>query len=228
MAQDHTDLVMKFTLDGQPVWAECTLDVASGDTFMSDFSKPTEYDNYSNFFEVDSFTMSMSLDGDDKSTGTLQQSTSRPNSNNANPASGQFARWRSATNSEYKDIHYPLTFDKFTFERVIDHASPIFFQCCCTSKTFDSAVLVKRVSQGQVGGTVRPALGYVRIEFTKVLITGIGWDDGDVVKESCEFICQKMRINYRKQKSQGTVDTGAGLSMSWPSSRFLDIRSGRG
>ena len=66
-------------------------------------------------------------------------------------------------------------------------------------------MLVKRISQGQQGGVSRPTVGYLRMDFTKVLITGVGWDDGDVVKEKCEFICQGLKMTYRRQQADGTV-----------------------
>jgi type VI protein secretion system component Hcp len=131
---------------------------------------------------------------------------------------GAFARWRSATQQDYKSIYYPLEFDRFSFDRIIDCASPIFFQSCCTSQTFDSAALVKRVSPGDEGGVSRPAVGFLRIDFTKVLVTGINWDDGDMVKERCEFICQGMKITYRRQTAGGGVSSGGGNEFSavWP------------
>jgi type VI protein secretion system component Hcp len=231
MDQNKTDLVMQFVLDRQPVWAECALQIAPGDTLMTGFAKNTDYDSYSNFFEVNGFDFAISLKESDQSTSVLGQQPARPaqHQQKAPATTGAFARWRSATQSEYKSIYYPLEFDKFTFERVIDSASPIFFQCCCTSRSFDSAVLVKRISQGDQGGVARPTVGYLRIDFTKVLITGVDWDDGDVVKEKCEFICQQMKITYRKQKIDGTINASGEVSAIWPNpakDRSLGIRAG--
>lgn len=227
-----TDLVMKFTLHRQPVWAECALLIASDDSLMSDFTRRHDYRTYTNFFEISDFDFGLSLKESDESGGMLGQAQ-RPQTPNRTPASGAFARWRSATQQEYKAIQYPLEFDKFSFSRSIDAASPIFFQACCTSSTFDSATLVKRISQGEQGGADRPTVGYLRIDFTKVLITGIGWDDGDVVKEKCEFICQGMKITYRRQKADGTIASGRGseTQAEWPNpskDRTLGIRSGHG
>jgi type VI protein secretion system component Hcp len=225
MGDSKTDLIMKFVLERNDVEAESNLDVSPDDTLMKDFEKGTDYDDYTNFFEIDTFSMSMQLHGDDQSASTLHQHA-QSKQPSAQPASGQFARWKSASRDEYKNMRFPLEFEKFTFERVIDSASPVFFQCCCTSRTFDRAVLVKRVSQGESGSVQRPALGYLRIDFSKVLITGIGWDDGDLVKEQCEFICQKMVITYRRQDVSGNVPSGGGATMTWPAARGLDIRGG--
>lgn len=230
MDQNKTDLVMQFVLDGQPVWAECALDIAPGDTLMSDF-KSADYDNYSSFFEASNFSMSLSVKENDESSNGLSQHVRQPAQQTKSPVTGPFSRWRSATTpQEAKALasKYPVEFDTFTFERVIDRASPIFFQSCCTSTTFDSAVLVKRMSQGDQGGGSRPTVGYLRIDFTKVLITGIHWDDGDVVKETCEFICRSMKLKYRKQKADGTIASGPGTEFGafWPNDRSLGILGG--
>ena len=230
MAGNKTDLVMFFTLDRQPVWAESPLQVAPDDTLMKDFYKNTDYDSYSNFFEVTTFSMGMKLTEQDASNSAVGQHP-RPNGQPAAKSAvsaGPFARWRSATPLEYKKIPYPFEFDKFTFERVVDSASPIFFECCCKSRTFDTAVLIKRLSEGEAGGVFRPSLAYLRIEFTKVLITSISWEDGDLVKENCDFICQGMKVTYRKQSAGGTIG-GGDLSATWPNpknDRSLGIRVG--
>lgn len=230
MEQNKTDLVMRFVLKGQPVLAECVLDIWSKDTLMKDF-KSAEYDYYSNFFEIKEFDFSIALKEEDESRNVLSRNLTFAN-NAAKPAvAGAFARWRSASNAEYKKIYYPLEFDKFSFKRIIDRASPVFFQSCCRSETFDSAVLVKRLSQGRRGpdGETLPTVGYLRIDFTDVLITGVDWDDGDMVEEKCDFICKGMKITYRKQKDDGTIDGGGGeTSAVWPNpnnDRSLRIRS---
>jgi type VI protein secretion system component Hcp len=227
MDQNKTDLAMKFVLDGQPVWAECTLAVAPKDTLMSDFMKNTGYDNYSNFFETSSFEMSLALVGEDQSTTAIHNSVRKPASANSSAPSQPFARWRTASNDEIRrGIPYPLEFDKFSFERTIDRASPIFFQSCCTSKTFDSATLVKRLAQGGVATGDQASSAYLRIDFFKVLITGINWDDGDVVKEKCEFICQEMKIKYRRQNQDGSIAQDKHYTAHWPTDRSLFIRTG--
>jgi type VI protein secretion system component Hcp len=225
MDKSNADIVMKFVLEGKPVFAECTLDIASDDTLMKDFLPArNNQSSYANFFEVSDFDLAISLKESDDVGGR-----SGARSAGAQAAGGAFARWRSAANADYKSIYYPLEFDNFNFERIIDRASPIFFQSCCKSQSFESAALVKRIAQGNKGGVTRPAVGFLRIDFTNVLITGIDWSDGDVIKERCEFICQKMQITYRKQRSDGTVSVGFGneFTATWPNpekDRSLGIR----
>jgi type VI protein secretion system component Hcp len=206
--KNPTDLMMRFEYEsGQPVWSECTLDIADGDDMAKDFMRNTGYDNYTNFFEVSNFAFGISLNPQE---GGASASASQPR--HGQPSAGdtrEFARWRSAVGEEFKQISpkYPLDFDRFTFERVIDSASPKFFQACCKSETFGSAVLIKRLSQGGQGpdGQPRPSVSYLRMEFNDVLIVGINWDDGEVIKEKCEFICRGMTIRYRRQMADGTI-----------------------
>jgi type VI protein secretion system component Hcp len=204
---NKTDLVMLFVLDGQPVWGECALDVWSKDTLMTEF-KPADYDNYSNFFEVKSFDFKIALKEDDQTGAATSTSTA---------ATGPFARWRSASNSEYKKIrNYPLEVDTFSFTRAIDSASPIFFQSCCQSRTFDKAILVKRLSQGGPADAPLPAAAYMRIELTDVLITNISWDDGDMVEEKCDCLCRGITVTYRQQGDDGRILASGGPPAVWP------------
>jgi type VI protein secretion system component Hcp len=227
MDQNKTDLVMQFVQNGQPIWAESNLDIDPKDTLMQDFSRNTTYDNYTNFFEVSNFTFSMTLDGSEQSTSALSPQARLTTQPPKAPAK-DFARWRSATSKEAAGIPYPLEFENFTFERTIDSASPIFFDSCCRSTEFDSAVLVKRISQGDLGGTVRPSVGYLRIDFTKVLIVGVNWDDGDLVKEQCQFISRQLEIRYRQQDVSGSVGPGAEMFAHWPTPRSRIINGGSG
>jgi type VI protein secretion system component Hcp len=217
--QNKTDLVMQFVLKGNPVWAECALDVWKGDTLMKDF-KPADYDNYSSFFEIKDFDIKLALKDRDEPDS--------PSAVAKSGATGPYPRWRSASDREYKNIPYPLEVDAFSFTRVIDSASPIFFENCCRSITFDSAVLVKRLSQGSGSGDAQlPSAGYMRIDFKEVLITSIGWDDGDMVEEKCACLCRGMTITYRKQNDDGTIGAAGETRAVWPNpkhDRTLNIR----
>jgi type VI protein secretion system component Hcp len=225
--QSKTDMVMKFTLkSGKDVNAECALDIDAGDTFMEGFT-PATYQDYSNFFEVLDFDLGMAVKEDDENVSTLSQPhRSAAGNGQASRVAGQFARWRSATDDDIKrgKIKYPVEFDKFSFSRLIDSASPIFFQYCCNSTSFKSAVLVKRVSQG----ISRPALGYLRFEFQDVLIIGVNWDDGDVVKESCTFICKDLVVKYKPQQAKGTLDPKGVAPAHWNQSDAGSAGGGTG
>ncbi|HVY16441.1 MAG TPA: type VI secretion system tube protein Hcp [Rhodopila sp.] len=194
-----TDTVMKFEFEKKPVYAECTLSVASGDSLMDGFRPGVAgvKSSYSNFFEVHDSNFSMSLKEDD----------SMKTSGDAGP----FASWRSATDEEAEKIKYPFEFDKFSFKRTVDQASPLFFYNCCNSITFDSATVVKRLNQGGD----RPSMGIMRIDFYTVLLTGVDWTDGELIQESCEFICQKMKITLRRQGANGVISAAGEVVMTW-------------
>jgi type VI protein secretion system component Hcp len=197
-----TDTVMKFELKGKPVFSECTLDVAKNDTLMEGFraAQPGVRTSYSNFFEVYDFDFDMSI-----KEGDVKEKPAE------GLGSGPFARWRSTVGDEYKKIKYKMEFDKFSFKRTVDRASPIFFANCCSSITFDSATLVKRLAQG---GDRAPA-GILRIDFEKVLLIGLDWSDDDLIKESCDFICQKVKITIRQQQTSGTISSAQEYVVTW-------------
>lgn len=231
MEQGKSDMVMRFTLDGRPVWAECSLDVAPGDSMMEGFQQ-SSYDSYSNFFEITDFEFGIALSDQDESVSALGQHAKQGHQHARPPAGaapaaakGKFVRWRSAKEDEYRKIKYPLEFDKFTFTRAIDGASPIFFQACCNTQSFTSAALVKRVSEGDRGQGSGPAVGFLRIDFKDVLITGVDWDDGEVIREKCTFICKAMRLQYRQQSPGGSLLSPVG--MSWDQSRDGQPGEGR-
>ena len=201
--QPKTDTVMKFHLNkNQDLNTECTLSVATGDTLMDGF-KAASGKASGNFFEVHDFEFGMSLKQQEDDN---QSKKPKPDSD-----LGAFALWRSATDSQYKDAvkGYPLEFDKFSLKRTIDCVSPIFFQNCLSSTSFSSATLVKRVAPGGEQAVV----GFLRIDFTDVLLTGIDWADGDLVSESIDFICKKMVIQLKTQGADGTLT--APKSITW-------------
>jgi type VI protein secretion system component Hcp len=212
MDRADTDLVMKFVLNGQPVLAECMLEVAPPrvDPLMEGFTHSTDY-RTSTFFEIADFDFGMALK-EDEATDKGFGDTYRMRDGAGQAIVGAFSRWRSALRTEIRSIKYPVELDKFSFSRNIDRASPVFFEKCCTSTTFDSATLVKRISQG---GEDRPSVGYLRIDFTSVLITGLSWDDGEMVKEKCEFISKKMTIKYRRQQADGSITSQGEQQVMW-------------
>lgn len=218
MADEHkTDILMLFKLkDGTGVDAECALGKMNGDDFMDEF-EPQSYQDYSNYFQVKTFNYHFELEEADASTGSGEQ-TSVP-THKAGPAAappppptkpapsnvkGAFASWRAATDAEAEKMLFKLDFPPFEFERVIDAASPIFFDHCTKSKSFRSAILVKRKSFSRDADTNAPQ-AYLRIDFTYPLIVGVNWDDGDLTTEKVQFICQKFKVQYKQQRPDGTM-----------------------
>lgn len=201
-----SDIVMRFVdKNGRPVWAESALGVLKDDPFMEGFDPISSYDDYSNFFEVTTFSFTVAVKPKDEAVSTLSQAPRGSLTSGRSPAStDQFSRWRSATDEDYKKLKFPIEFDEFSFSRVIDGASPAFFSACCNQESFRSATLVRRIATGTRGGAQRQAAGFLRLEFKDVLLTGINWDDGELVTESVTFICKALRVRYRQQ----TADAG--------------------
>ncbi len=135
---------------------------------------------------------------------------------NSGAGRGAFASWRSATDAAAKLLKFPLEFDKFSFSKVIDAASPILFQNCVNSIPFLSATLVKRISQGgEDAKGMRPTVSYLSFEFKSVYITSINWDDGEVVKEKIQFTADYLMLRYRPQLEDGTVSTKGEQMVEW-------------
>lgn len=211
--QTKAELMMRFVLKptatqaGGDVYAESASDIVPDDPFMEGF-QAADYDDYSNFFDVQSFDFSMAVKPQDDGVGALS------NAGRGNGAHGhggvpvahdQFSRWRSATEHEYSKIKFPIEFDSFSFTRVIDGASPIFFSACVNQNSFRSATLVKRIASVRTSDGQRLSLGYLRFEFHDVLLTSFAWTDGDLVTETCSFICKKMTIKYRRQRPDSSL-----------------------
>jgi type VI protein secretion system component Hcp len=121
-------------------------------------------------------------------------------------ASGQFSRWRSATDDSWKkDGAYPAQIQQFSATRKIDRATPVLFDYCCRKENFVSASVIKRKAACAADGASFEALSYLRMDFTTVLISGLNWNDGDVVEETVTFTAQAMRIIYWQQRPNGTL-----------------------
>lgn len=229
-----TDMVMRFVHGRRParlkdkeIDAECALAVDPNDKMMDGFRAISSYHDWSNFFEITEFGFEAELsEGEDEASSKgpppppLPSSfQSRPNAHGlalpkpagagANGKSGpemSFKKWRSAVGDEYRKILYPTEFRNFSFKRLIDGTSPVFFEACCYAWIFSKAVMVKRVSRGYVDEkSPVSGIGFLRLEFSDVLITDLKWNDGEVVTEECECICRGFKAEYKPQRSSGAL-----------------------
>ena len=212
------DIAMKFVeAGGVPVYAESTLSVHKKDPLMNGFTPITDYDEYSNFFEVETFDFGMSVEPEEAGAGNMNRTVGAPGGRQAGsgttagrtPAAGakggdRFSSWRSAaTEKEAKDMKFQLTFDSFHFTRVIDAASPLFFRNCSRQIPFESAALVKRVATGVPGEPGQHSIAFLRFDFKKVLLKSVKWMDGELVTEECHFTCHELTFQYRQQDQNG-------------------------
>jgi len=119
---------------------------------------------------------------------------------------GSFARWRSATDDSWQQAGaYPAYINEFSFTRLIDMASPVLFDFCCRKESFPFVTFIKRKAAIAGSSTEPESLAYLRIDLANVLLTSIRWSDGDIVEETCQMKCQKMRIIYWQQDFDSTL-----------------------
>jgi len=129
---------------------------------------------------------------------------------------GAFARWRSATGDSWKQAGaYPAYINEFSFTRLIDMASPVLFDFCCRKEAFPFVTFIKRKAAVTRASPLPESLAYLRIDLASVLLTSIRWSDGDIMEETCQMTCQKMRIIYWQQNADSTL-TPIG-SVDWTS-----------
>lgn len=226
MADDSTDVLMTFT-GGTKFEAECQATWAQEDTMKSDFSAGA-------FFQIEDFSLSGGLETEESSEEKSRNgSESSSGGNQLRGNGGKDGRdgglkkskkaYRGNKFANYileGSLRYPIDLQEISISRQFDKASPIFLQSCLKLVPFTKAVIVKRKVVGGVTETssVRH-LGFLRMEFTKPLITSIDWEDGDIVREKLKFVCRGLMIAYRPQKPDGSL--GDPVSMSWDPSRPL-------
>ncbi len=187
---DSTELYMKFVgFDNRPVKGESTAVIIGVGGVANPLSlgfRPRE------MFEVDSFTLSAgsSLTSSPFAKQFMQQG--------GDPKAIEELMARLGPPPDESSMS-PL--QPVTFNRPIDASSPELLQNLIKGTGYQSASLIKRKAAGRVGsGDV-----FLRVDFTNVLLTNIGWDEGDEVVEKTTFICNKVSLRYRKQEFDGSL-----------------------
>jgi type VI protein secretion system component Hcp len=191
------DLLMKFVKGSDAIDAESQTSVDSSDGFLNDFKT-------GKFFEIDEFSFGVGLEDDD-TAGAKRAAGGAPGQDRTSHGSRtRFSNWLSGEAKAY-----PVDLEPFSFSRQMDQASPLLFEMCCNSRSFSSATLIKRkAAASNVSGHA-----FLRIDFTDVLVIGVDWDSGDVVKEKCKFICRGVKVQYKPQTSDGSL--GAAVPGTW-------------
>jgi type VI protein secretion system component Hcp len=204
MAQqgDSSDLIMKFVLNGSPIAAESTTRVVSSERTPNPLLKGFKQ-GY--MFEVDEFGFKAGTTDDSGNDGETKDKRKGKTSTLATSSRpGGYQAWRSG-----KAHKYPVDLQPIAFSRAIDAASSMLIQNCIDCTSYDSATIIKRKATGGLAtGEV-----FLRLDFVGVLVTRIAWENDDVVKESCDFICRSVTISYRPQLPDGTL--GAIVSGFW-------------
>jgi hypothetical protein len=229
MANESTDVLMTFINSSGGVAAECASVWNVSDSMKADFSAGS-------FFEVEDFSFKGGLDVEDPDknkprtgfaaseggnglsdrgtgTGTGTGSASDQNKSGSRGRGSKFAKYVMGIKGWEKG--YSIEVPEITITRQMDAGSPILFSSCLNLVSFTKAILVKRKIIGGMAsqGVTVPLMGFLRIEFDQPLITGVDWDDGEVVKEKLTFVCRGGTVIYKPQKPDGTL--GAQVSVSW-------------
>ena len=146
---------------------------------------------------------------------------------------GEFASWRSAKDEDLKKLAatYTPEFKIVQFTKVIDAASPALFEACVNARKFKLVTVVKRLPQGGsmglslniglsgislgVTSTANPIFAFLRLDFSNALITSISWSDGDLVKENITFECRSVKMKYRPQNNDGSIQSSGQVNIEY-------------
>ena len=108
-----------------------------------------------------------------------------------------------AERRDRREAKESLDMREVEFTRVMDSMSTQLFQALAGCDTLDSISVVKR----KAAGSKNSGDCYLRLDFSKVLITNLDWKDAEhVVLETGKFIYRKLTMRYRPQKPDGTLD----------------------
>jgi type VI protein secretion system component Hcp len=203
MAEKSTDMLMMIEKSGQAMAAECSAAIDKTDALMKGFQ-------VGKYFEVDDFDFGISLTDTDASA----KGTSPPHNGGvtqpgqpAQKTGARFSKWVQGMGA----TAYTIEMEPFSFTRQMDIASVGLFYSCFLTKSFDAATLVMRKSGGILDtNTGISNIPFLRIDFSGILIVGIDWDGGEVVKEKCKFVCRRVSVQYRPQLHDGTAGQTVG------------------
>jgi type VI secretion system Hcp family effector len=96
------------------------------------------------------------------------------------------------------------------FTRIFDMASPILFQALVDCETLSSVAIIKR----KAANTQNSGEAYLRLDFTKVLLTELEWEDKEhYVEETGSFIYRELKVQYRQQRADGSL--GPPVAIDW-------------
>ena len=94
------------------------------------------------------------------------------------------------------------TFNDFNFTHHVDKASPLLLKACATGEHIkDGTITVRKAGKGQQE--------YLIIKMNDVLITAVTDDDSEGSNlETVSMVFAKVDLEYRPQKSDGSLDAG--------------------
>jgi type VI protein secretion system component Hcp len=223
MANEPIDVLMTFIQkSGKGVGAESRAVMHPDDQsdMCADFTEGC-------YFEIESFSFSAELsdeaDGTSGSSGTAVRNATHSRDPQKGGAQGTAAM--SGSGGKFAkyiiqgSLNYKIEPQEITISRQMDKASPILLDNCLKRIPFTKAVIVKRKVVGVLGNSSGHHRGFLRMEFSEPLITGVTWEDSDTVKETLKFVCRNLTVTYRPQKDTG--EPGDKVPMTWNLQRTL-------
>ena len=204
---DKVDILMKIVDEHGPVIGESQSVLTRGDDFVKGFETGM-------FFDISDFDFDVSVRGDDGGGESDDDDDEKPAvpPKKKKKKSGGFGQWLAGPHDGY-----PVDMQPFQFTKELDQTSPLLFYFCSNSISLKSVTMVHRKAGGQksVG---QGYWGYLRIDFTDVLLTSVSWDVADAIAtEKVKFICREIKVQYRSQNPDGSMAEPIGVEWKFKS-----------
>ena len=206
---DKVDILMKIVDEHGPVIGESQSVLTRGDDFVKGFETGM-------FFDISDFDFDVSVRGDDGGGESDDDDDEKPAvpPKKKKKKSGGFGQWLAGPHDGY-----PVDMQPFQFTKELDQTSPLLFYFCSNSISLKSVTMVHRKAGGQksVG---QGYWGYLRIDFTDVLLTSVSWDVADAIAtEKVKFICREIKVQYRSQNPDGSMAEPIGVEWKFKAGR---------
>jgi type VI protein secretion system component Hcp len=223
MAEDNRDILMQFPdVVGE---GHAALDTVANDPLVAGFK--------TGFFEVKEFDFGVNQIDDDGAAaqegpgqgwtdemlakhgftkdarGTILGKDGKPVPG-LEAKSARFKKFMDSGSAGRGKSNYPADLEPFGFTRDMDCGSLDLFKGLTALKTYPSVMMVKRralggSAPGQIS-SLAAMRGYLRFDFTDVLLISIDWDEDDVIKEKVKFVCRGIKITYYAEQAGGKLD----------------------
>lgn len=211
MAGDATDVLMKVVGPTGPYEAESSTEFKTKpvmDLLRSGFT-PGQFCELQSFGFSAGVTSSMSRKetGEQKGASALDQDamkraaqTKRPVEEVRQEMLARLGRSTPAPKSAKAEF---VDMQPVEFTRIMDSMSTLLFKALVGCETLEAVSVVKR----KATGSANSGDCFLRLDFTKVLLTHLDWkDSGTHMTESGTFIYRKLTMRYRPQRADGSLD----------------------
>ena len=231
MPDAKTDILARFQLKDSTdaIAAECQLSISPSDALA--LKKVPSPDNVyggaftpGSYCQLDSFNFGVQVIDKESAEhkDRLKKESEKPDSTKPDKkepktfdaSKQEFYLWRTMTDTPTAqteaDILGQLAFKagEFSLSRRIDCATPILFQMCCDQKPLGYVSILKRMQarpRSGSGATPLEQISFLRVDFTDALITGVDWNDGEVLEEKLKFQATAMAFRFLSQDATGKL-----------------------